>query len=379
MFMHQLLPARARVDIELFALGNGLEGLLQATWACIKLQPGKLAQDIRLDELRLLSGGAFKHYVAQPGVTPNEVADVEALLDSSPTTEFVCNFGAFESLSYYLGWDFQEFDALPRAEAIKLLCYELASGRAVLTLDATMRPVLVVGYEIEMDAGSQDGAASGVMLEVLQAGQSKVAQLRVGTSVAESEVDSDPAPGALLDWMLVARPGQQPDWAASRGQQRRRVLAWALEHAARPREFSQEYNRHFVVGLRAYDELVGILQKLEVAGAASAQGSATWMRWLQVHVDGLIAGRAALARELPRWAADFGAAANERPPADEVGLIEAFDECARHYDTVVAHLKTWQHDDATDVAQARHALHNARLAEQHAVDALRSALAKLEE
>lgn len=373
--MQQMLPARARVDIQPFELGDGLEGLLQAVFQCIQLRRDGDAPDVRLDELRLMSGAAFKHYVAQPWARPGDAAAADVVLDCSPVTEVVCNFGAFESLSYYLGWDFQEFSDLLRADAVKLLRFELAGGRAVVSLDGAMRPALVVGYEVDIDSHSQGGAASDITLDGWRAGGRGVERVRIATAVETEEAGPGEARGDWLDWMLIARPAQQPEWAASRVQQRRRVLAWAVEHAERPREFSQEYNRHFVVGLRAYDVLADALQRLVDASGASEAVTATWMRWSQIHVDGLIAGRAALVRELPLWGSDFGAALPAPSPDEEAVLVEAFEDCARRYDAVVQELRAWRRDDARGLTDA---LRGARVAEQQAVDSLRAALARLD-
>src|SRR5699024_933603 len=106
--MATTLPREARVSLDPFDLNDGLAGLVQGIHAAMKPAP------VSLDELLLMSGAAFKNYVAESLGDVSSDQAKKNTLRGALGGEFLCNWGAFESLSYYLGWDIKEFLSLKR-------------------------------------------------------------------------------------------------------------------------------------------------------------------------------------------------------------------------------------------------------------------------
>lgn len=298
--MSTTLPARARLNVAPFDLHDGLFGLVQTVCDAMAraTQDGQDSPD--LDELLLMSGAAFKTYM--PEFNAEEPQDFQPDL----LGEFVCNWGAFESLSYYYGWDLKEFLSLEVSDFWRLLQFEIASGRPVVTLGAggPPRPVLVVGYEIETidESGenAEDEPRFRSTLEVLRAGSDAL------ETIDMSDIDDfQPGVSALHNWMLIARPSVQPEWAPNPFRQRMRVLRWAAAHAENPHELSQEFGCRYASGHRGFEVFLTRIDALADAGRTLDSVDDAWADFAFAHVAGLAGGRAAAARRLPIWAREF--------------------------------------------------------------------------
>jgi hypothetical protein len=364
--MHTTLPTQARVDITPFELSEGLVGLVEGVHAIMSyVLADELPDALALDELLAVSAVAFKNYVYEPEY--NQLEDPKAF---SALGELICNYGPFESLSYYSGWDVKEFNGIGRNDFWKLLQFEIASGRPVVTLGAggPLGPVLVVGYRFEPRAQT---------LEVIRAGSSEIATVDV-TGLQDFQGD-DPS---FNNWMLIARPGEAPEWASSHTRQRQRVLRWVAKHARQHKEFSQETRDNYAPGLRGFESFLGLLDSFGEKDTEWPEGD-PFRRWVLAHVDGLARARRAAARRLPVWSADFLSGSDLDLDARQA-VEEALDQGADAYEEVAAYLEGWQDGrqeggalTSDDLQELWRAYTKACAAEESAVEGLEAALKHL--
>lgn len=361
--MAEKLPTRAHVEMTPFKLQDGLWGILDALQHIIHLQAAPEAAAISLDESLLISGAAFCHYA--PDLKPDEAARAAHQPEVDPAwwlSEFVCNWGAFESLSYYSAWDFSELSSLKRLDIWRLIQFEIAHGRPVLILreDPRLSPALINGYEfhLNMQARQLDGA-----LSLLSPGSAEFVSVDL-----ESLADFKKLDIGMTNWLLIARPAEQVEWAPGRHLQRARLLAWVVDHARRYREFSQEFNRHFGAGLRAFDTLQAMTSS-DALGAG--EPGEDFQQWLGAHLAQLEVRRRAAARQLRVWADEFGELSELSSDARDTAR-GALNTAAQAYQAVADALK-----DAAELSQACAKIRAARSAEARAIDALESAVSVL--
>jgi hypothetical protein len=364
--MHTMLPNEARVDVDAVDLSDNLVGLVEGVHAIMSyVLADELPAEFGVDELLCVSGAALKNYVYEPGY--NRSSEPRAF---SRLGELVCNYGPFESLSYFTGWDVKEFDGISRDDFWKLLQYEVASGRPVLTLgvEGPLGPVLVSGYHNEPRHQT---------LDVIRAGQSDVET--VDLSGVRDVQAGEPS---FSNWLVIARPGEQPDWVTSRTRQRLSALRWAASHARSQKEFSHETRENYAPGLRGFQAFLGIVDAFLESGEAPRAVDSEWARYVSSHVDGLVHGRRAASRRLPDWAKDFGAS-EELEVADAAAVEASLQAAADAYGRVGDVLQSWQRgqsDDeliGEDLKGLRQAYEEAYEAEGDAVRALEEALAGL--
>src|SRR5690554_5459051 len=181
--MSTTLPKQARLDDAPFILQDGLYGLIQTVHEAMRRAADAGAPAPELDELLLMSGVAFKSYMPE-----FEAADPHAF-QPDHLGKYVCNWGAFEGLGYYYGWDLKEFLTLNILDFWKLLQFEIASGRPVVTLDARrgLPPMLVLGYAFEkVEEPGEDGKTKLSVrksLDVLRAGATEVETIDMSDAV----------------------------------------------------------------------------------------------------------------------------------------------------------------------------------------------------
>ncbi len=365
--MQTKLPKAARVELSGVDLSDNLVGLIQGIYATMSHVLGdEMPEEFGLDEMLCVSGVAFKNYVYEP-----EYNKLENPRNFSKLGEFVCNYGAFESLGYYTGWDVKEFNEIGRDDFWKLLQFEIASGRPVVTLgaEATIHPVVVVGYSYEPRLQTLD-------------------VIRPGSDAAETVdvtgwQDFQEGEESFTNWMLIARPSEQPEWTSSRNRQRLRALRWTVTHAGRHKEFSQETRENYAPGLRSFESFLGIVERqgdrLADEDEPSLAADAAITRYIAAHIDGLRLARQAASRRLPAWASDFvGDAALEFE--ERQAVEDALEDAAEAYGQVAKPLAEWQEDWAggelsTDDLEALwRAYSKAAGAEEDAVVALTTAV-----
>lgn len=365
--MHTTLPTQAKVDIQPFGLADNLVGLIQGVHAAMAYVLGdELPDELQLDELVAVSAVGFKNYVYE-----TDFNQLENPQPYSALGELVCNYGPFESLSYYSGWDVKEFNGIARNDFWKLLQFEIASGRPVMTLglgEGAVRPVLVVGYHYEPREQT---------LDVIEPNSAQIDTVDV-TGLQDFQADEP----SFTNWLLIVRPSEQPEWASSHTRQRLRVLRWAAKHARRHKEFSQETRDNYAPGLAGFQSFLGLLDRLADRDDVSRGTDAGLSRYLAAHVDGLIRARKAAARRLPVWSADF-LSGSELDAEQRAAVEDALVEAADTYGELAARLSGWRDAHASerlvagDLESLVQSYTGAHHQEKEAVEALERALEHL--
>ena len=248
------------LDIELPVLAPGLVGLVQG----VALLAG---QDS--DELLAISSAAFCNYVFDPALNTHE--DVPRSF--SPYAALFSNYGPWESIAYYTGWEVLEVNALPAVESLEIVVFEIEGARPIVTLTPDLEPTLVTGYQVSVE--------------------DRIVRTAAGEFTVRDDARLQGEGAVFKNWLLLVRPGQQPDWAASQVRQQIGVLRWAAEHADNNQEFFQETSENYAPGLLGIERFRAFLDGLsDPAGVAYAE---RYMRSLH-------AARSAAATSLRRWA-----------------------------------------------------------------------------
>jgi hypothetical protein len=286
--MKKPLPKTASLDIELHDAPPALVGLVHAVAAAMEHQ----GASVDVDDLVCISGAAFSNYVFDPDCNRHE----EEPREYSELAEYFSNYGPWESITYDTGWEIRELNALPSAEVLKVVAFELAAGRPIVTLDERLEPDIVVGYQISVDE--------------------RLVRTARGTTFDLSEGSLQGDAPVFENWMLLVRPGERPEWAASTVRQRINVLRWAVEHSENHREFFQETRENYAPGLRGVQRFRAFLEDLTQPEAVA---------YAERYVARLAAARAAAGAVLPRWAG---------PIAEALGndaIVGDLEEAAAHF------------------------------------------------
>ncbi|MGM0557416.1 MAG: hypothetical protein ACQEVA_13620 [Myxococcota bacterium] len=359
----EVLPKSAKVDVETSPIHGGLVGVIEALYAGLELELGDDAPDAR--ELMCMSGVAFKNYVYEPQFNQFEDPGREF----SNEAHFVCNYGPFESLAYYTGFDIKEFNGISRDDFWTLLRVELSSGRPVISmgLKGPLQPALVTAYD-------ESEHAPQVTVARARTGETEDVDL---TGEAKMQGDSE----SFSNWLVIARPGEASEWTPSANRQRLRVLRWVESHAQRPKEFSQETRENYAPGLRGFDAFQRFLE----GHAAEDFEDFNLVDYALTHVEELAHGRRAAATRLPRWGEELRDDENIALN-DADAIVAAFSTLAGAYSGVSEPLEGWLdahvEDDWVEMTGAalgelREAHDAARAAEQGAVAHLQTLVADL--
>lgn len=319
----QKLPQKARVELTPPRLSDGLVGLVEAVHAAFAHSYGQvLPEHLRLDEMLAVSGVAFRQYVYE-----REYNRLENPKPFSKLGEFVCNYGPFESLGYYTGWEVESFNEISQDDAWKLARVEIAAGRPVVSLDTTdaVRPMLVVGYRDEPRER---------VLEVVRAGESRTEEFDVTT-----RRDLQKEEASFVNWLVIARPAESAEWTAPRTRQRLRALRWAVTHAGRHKEFSQEMRENYAPGLRGFESFLDLLDRASDDDEAFDEADADFADYVAAHVDGLRRARRAASKRLGAWSADFIA---EFDLDDEEAVESSLEAAADAYEQLADRLDEWR-------------------------------------
>ena len=258
------LPSSIVLELDTVQLDPGLVGLVEAVAASIAAQ----GAHVDADELVCISSAAFSNYVFQPHYNLHE----EERREYSPHAELFSNYGPWASIGYYTPWTIREVSALGGADLLKLVAFELAHGRPPVVLDPDFRPDLLTRYEISTEAkvvGDTSGRTWNLDQERLQSG---------------SEV--------FDNWVLLVRPGEPQEWAASKARQRIDVIRWAAEHGRNRKEFFQETRENYAPGILGIQQFRGFLGSLTDLGSID---------YADRYVRRLRAARGAAAAVVPRW------------------------------------------------------------------------------
>lgn len=295
--MKNSLPKSIAIEVDVPDLAPGLVGLVQAVAAVMRHQEAEADPQ----ELICISGAAFSNYVFDPAFNQHE----EEPREYSVLAEYFSNYGPWESIAYYTGWEVLEVNNLPPGEVLKLAAFELASGRPFITLDDALRPQVVSEYQISVD-DRRLCTTAGTVIDLSEKIQ------------GDSEV--------FDNWVLLVRPGESPQWAASAVRQRINVLRWAVEHALNHREFFQETRENYAPGLAGVKRFREFLD-----GLTDPDG----VEYAEQYLARLGAARAAAGSVLGDWAEPI-AEALQRP-----GVATHLTDAAEHFHTVADALSSY--------------------------------------
>lgn len=286
---------------------------------------------VDLDELRLISGAAIQHYIYEPAFNRHE-DEPRAV---SPLALLFNNYGHFESLRYFTGWNVRDFDRLPVADLFRLAAHELQQGRALMTVD--------------VDGSHQPAVITGVRpprgLELLHR--------QIGGELVKSAIDLTGVGNlqrseAFENFVVMVRPSE-PGHEALAGPNRQRfeLLRWIVKHHEADKEFFHETRENYAPGDRAWQRLLELVATAEDDEAP----------YLADHLEFLETGRESASRALSRWAESLGEL------RDEPALKQRLEDAAAAYGRVAEALA-----GEADITAAR-------LAEVEAVAAIRESIA----
>ncbi len=234
------------------------------------------------DELLSLTSVGFKHYVYEPSYNPA----YEPPRWVSSKGRLFSNYGIVESMGQHTGWEVMELNFIGAGDLAKLLAYEFAASRVVLT----WAPV------------EEGGEPGWHVLVSLDASPARFIVGMMGVDGVVHEVDVTARGGSvqgseeedLVNWCVVARPGEQAPWTLSLEKRRELVCRWGIKHARTSKEFFHETRENYAVGLSGYASLARVLSSGEEFSAEVVRR----------HVEELYQGRRALSRRLGAWGSE---------------------------------------------------------------------------
>lgn len=257
------LPKQVDVPVEVGALESGLTGLVQAVAISAASQGAK--PDV--DEWLVASSAAFSTYVYDPAL--NMYAEGA---EFSRDGDFFSNYGALEALGYFSGWYGKDVNGATDEDFWKLIRFELASGRPLVSVGFGTDDVVVL-------TGYREGKGARVVT-VSNGRSSHEFDLMSGRPQGESE--------NFVNYVVAVRPGDRGLLALER--QAAGVLQWAVRHAFAGKEFLHETRENYAPGLLGGVRVAGL--NLEEAAVAL---------WFEKHAEARKISRGAAAQVLGRW------------------------------------------------------------------------------
>lgn len=284
-----MLPPSADVQIDFpDTLTPGISGYVE----CVQLALKRGGLELSLDELLCVSSASFARYVYDPKLNPHETDDREF----SPLGELFSNYGVFESLGYYTGWRISELNEMSDVDFWKLLRFELASGRPMVSVGfGELNPVMLIGYREDhnqrwVTVWSNDGVHEVDF-----------------SSIRRPQGDSE----VFVNFAVIVRESTSPDWAASKNRQRMAVLHWAVRHNKTQKEFLHETRENYAPGRSGGDVIVQSLRKLG--------DDVELAQYLSAHVQGQRRSKLAAANVLGDWGRDLAAEVDVEEVATALG------------------------------------------------------------
>lgn len=280
------------------ALAPGRLGIAQAISLMMAKDPAQapaVAHDWQ--ELLCVSSVAFTQYIYDPMINPA----YEPERHYSWAAQLLSNWGSFESMGHYTGWEVKEFNFLSQEDYWSILRYELGQGRPVLTLGLGARelnPALIVALSEPEDPQQRQ-------VVVVRAGSALDAPESVPMWTMHDAQGEDEM---FSNWLVVVRPGQPAPWSGSATKQRLRMLRWVTQHARNLKEFFHETRENYSPGLRGFERAAALMAQADQLVGAQAF-------WLE-HLYVLGHARAAASNKLRCWA-------QELDQADDVELLDA--------------------------------------------------------
>lgn len=324
------------------AWGSGGVGLIDALIDVV----GDLDASVSLDrdEVLCLTSVGFKHYVYDPEYNPA----YEPPRRVSQKACLFSNYGITESFGQHTGWEVMELNFIGAGDLAKLLAYEFASDRVVLTwasIDGESSPAWHAVVSV-------DASPARFIVELMDGvGERHEVDVTGRGGSLQGEGDED-----LVNWCVVVRPGEHAPWALTLEKRRALVCRWGVKHTSGRKEFFHETRENYAVGLTAYQSLIGVVRQESLSDQERDV--------LVQHIKELSEGRRALAQRLPKWGEDF-ARTHEHGEEIEAAYVSA----ANHYEVAHAHLDLAAQCEVFDEACVVW-LDLAHRAEQKAIEAL---------
>ena len=146
--MSVLLNSTPQLMSSLAPLLPGTAGLCQALAAMMSIDQTP-DEAMHWQQLWCVSSGALSQYVYDYQINP--AYDPERYF--SKAGQLFSNWGLFEALGYYTGWEIKEFNHISQQDYWALLSFELSEGR----------PVLTIGLDGSLGDGQRAGRLRGVL------------------------------------------------------------------------------------------------------------------------------------------------------------------------------------------------------------------------
>lgn len=270
--MHQF-PKEKRLDWSRKFETTGRMGMVEAAHSVLEFH----GAGFDFDELAVASSAAVANYVFDPDLNGHE--DQRRLY--SPYANYFTNYGVFESLSHYTGWEFGELNGLSQNDAKKLVMFELAAERPLLTygVASQMKPQVIYGYR--RDSTDFD-------LEI----QSLAENLEHHFSDAKLQAKDE----VYVNYAVIVREDDR-EWHLEPERQRMALLRWAHKHWTASREFFHETRENYAPGLAGVETFGKLLREFSTAdewGFASE------------HVAETRRARSSMSTVFARWAEPIG-------------------------------------------------------------------------
>ncbi len=218
-------PKEKHLEFEPQLEHGGRLGAVEAAHSIL----GFYGADFDLDELLVASSAAAAQYVYDPDLNGHE--DERRLY--SPYSSYFSNYGVFESLSHYTGWEFGELNGLSQTDLKKLLMFEMADGRPLISfgVGGQQVPQLIYGYEREG-------------LEFTLQIQSPEGKFEYHLSDEKLQAEDE----VFVNYAVIVRADDR-HWYLEPERQRVALLRWMYKHWNASKEFFHETRENYASGL----------------------------------------------------------------------------------------------------------------------------------
>ncbi len=256
-------PKQIQLEVQVPPLLPGAVGLVQAVGVSAEAQGAA----VDLDEWLCASSAALMTYAFDPKLNRHEATDRYFSEDG----EWFSNYGVLESLGYFSGWHARDLNGPSTEDLWKLVRYELALGRPLVSRGFGGRGVVILtGYRDlpgVHEVTVTDGATTWTF------------DLR-NPPQGDSEV--------FVNYIITIRQGDLG--LTGRSRQIEGVLRWTIDHGFGSKEFFHETRENYVPGLAGTE----VIAQLALQDAAE-------MEFFKNHVAARRKGREAASRVLAQW------------------------------------------------------------------------------
>lgn len=257
-------PKQIQLEVVAPPILPGAVGLVQAVGVSAAAQ----GADVDLDEWLCVSSSALMTYAFDPKLNRHEASDRHFSADG----EWFSNYGVLESLGYFSGWHARDLNGPSTEDLWKLVRYELALGRPLVSQGFGGKGVvLLTGYR----------DLPGVHEVTVTDGSTTWTFNLQNPPQGDSEV--------FVNYIITVRQGEPG--LTSRSRQIEGVLRWTIDHGFGSKEFFHETRENYVPGLAGGE----VISRLRLEDAEEVE-------FFKNHVASRRRGREAASRVLGRWA-----------------------------------------------------------------------------